>query len=68
MRGTTIETMARAYGRAYVRMLEDASGMTATVECANDVMSAQHDLLVAVLDRCVICQPGTCPGFLTDTR
>jgi len=65
--GRTIETMARAYGRAYVRVL-DASGVGAINDAANDVALAQHDLLLAVLDRCVICQPGSCPGMLSGNR
>jgi len=67
MRGVIVETMARAYGRAYAQLV-DASGAGAVTDAANDVMLAQHDLLLAVLDRCVICQPGSCPGMVSGTR
>lgn len=67
MNGKTVESFARAYGRAYLRLL-DASGTGAVVDASNDVAMYQHDLLLAVLDRCVICQPGSCPGILSGTR
>jgi hypothetical protein len=62
MRRKTIEEAARTYGRAYVAKRESVgfAGGFAVIEAD----AAHHDLLLAVLDRCVVCEPGTCPGFI----